>query len=237
MDKMTSRKLGLLCVIGGGTGFFLRLMLYAIGLRKGGMLVRWQPLSILLAVTAVLMLAAAAVLSLRQPRVLRTAPTGKLQAGGSAALALCLGYMAGSGIREGLPMSLLLLGLLAALALILAAVSQWQGRQPHFLTHVVLCLFLAYYLLNRFRVWSQNPQILDHIMVLCGGVAMMLYSFEMAAGSLGRAGSRKWLFLGIMAGFFCLTGASGGHAVALCLGGALWILSGFWSGTGEGAEK
>lgn len=237
MDNRNERKICIAAAVLGLAALFLRRSLYSVGFDHKGLLTAWHPLAIALIAAALGMLAVTAALVLPMKKETRLAPTGLLAGAGSFAMGAGLACTALMGPARGLSRPVVVLGLLAAAAMGLAGISQLKNRQPHFLTHGVLCLFLGFYLVTRYRVWSQDPQILDYILALLGGTAMMVYSYHMAAGNLALASRRAWLSWGALGAFFGLAGAAGGEAVPLCLGGALWILTGLWRGTAEGRTE
>lgn len=220
----------------GGIGFFLRYFLYQVGYDRKGLLVRWHPLTTTLVACGAVMLIIAAVMALTREKGLSAGPVGTAPAIGSLCLILGLSVTLIRGRQNGLPVYLQVLGFVAAAALAVAAVFQLMNKQPHFLTHGILCLFLGFYLVNRYQMWRHVPQLTEYLPGLLAGVSMLLYSYHLSAGSLGQLSRRAWLAVSGMGIFLCLTAGSGGEAANLCLGAGLWMLTGLWTGTGEGEQ-
>ena len=232
MNMLSSKKMCLTALMLGLAGFVLRWGLYRVGFDGRGLLVSWHPLTLGLVLLTALMLVLAVVWGLGQQKGLCRAPEGRLVAlgDGLAALGLLHSLLTAGTLNRGI----LILGFVTALCLIAAGIFHCRGRQPYFLTYGALCVFLAAYLVNRYRIWSQNPQLLDFLPALLAGIAIMLYAYQMTAGCLSQCSRRSWLVLGGLGAFAGLVGAAGGEMPGFCLGGALWILTGLWSGTREG---
>ena len=237
MDQTTKkvlRRTCLIAVVTGGIGFVLRLLLYRIGADEKNMLVSWHPLTVGLALTALAIVAGAALNALELPKNSKCpGPVGRLAAAGSLVMGLSLVAFLFLCVKNHLSLLVIGAGALSAVAMIAAAVAQYRGRQPYFLLYTVVCLFMAGYLINRYRTWSQNPQLMDYVLTLVGMVIMMLYAFQLAQGSLGQATRRSFLMLSGVGAFLCLAGASGGEAVPLCLDGAAWMITGLLSSPEE----
>ena len=235
--KMDSRKLKGICGVSAAAGIcsgILRTVLYRTGFDAKGLLVSWHPLTIAIGVLLVLMTAVTAAAAFRMKKEICAAPLGKLAAAGSLVMAAAVIL---TTLGAGLPSVLKVLGLAAGICLAAAALFQWKNRQPIFVCHGIFCLFLAFYLINRYQIWSQDPQLMDYLMALLCGAAMLVYGYQMAAGNLSQCSRRTWMTMAALGAFCGLGGAFGGEARILCLGGSLWMLAGLWSGTTEGVEK
>ena len=234
MDEKTRKAYVRVCLISGlagALGFVLRLLLYRIGMDDKGLLKAWHPLTLGVVLAALAAGAGILACALQLPKKSTCpGPVGPVPAAGSLILGLCLVPFLYLCYQNGANTLVILAGAIAAAAMLAAAFYQLRGRQPYFLLYALVSLFFAVYLVTRYRSWSQNPQMMDYVLVLLGSVMMMLYAFQLAQGSLGQAGKRPLAVYGGLGALLCLAGASGGEAVPLCLGGAIWMLTGLVSG-------
>lgn len=234
---MDSLKLKGICGTAAAAGLcsgILRSILYKTGFDEKGLLVSRHPLTIAIVVLMLVMAAVTIAAAFRMKKEICAAPLGKLAAAGSLIMALAVVFTA---FGAGIPAVLKVLGLGAGAGLLAAAFFQGKNRQPMFLCHGIFCLFLAFYLVNRYQIWSQDPQLMDYMLALLSGAAMLVYGYQMAAGNLSQCSRRTWMVMGTLGAFCGLGGAFGGEARILCLGGSLWMLTGLWSGTTEGVEN
>lgn len=220
----------------GGAAFLLRFLLFKIGVDAKGLPVRWHPLTVGFAACAVVLIGMVLWIALRAKKAAVAAPQGMLAGLGSLAMAFGLGCTLWDG-REVLPFFILILGIAAAAGMIFSAVSQVRSHQPDFICSGIFCLFMALYMVNRYQKWSQNPLLMESVPMLLAGVAMLLYGYQITAGSLSRCSDRSWLMTGGLGIFFCLAAASGGEGSVLALGGAVWMITGLWSGAAERVDR
>ena len=237
METKRYQKLALIAAAAGALGFGLRGLAYRVAVDEKGLLVRLHPAILVLAVLGAAVAAVLILTWIRTEKGKIMAPTGKVQALGSLCMLAGLVLTLAGGWGGRLHVLLTVLCLLSAACMGAAAFRQLQGRQPVFLDHGVLCLFLGLYLVNRYRIWSWNPQTLDTMPVLCGIVALLVYVYQMAAGNQGEGELRSWLLLGTFGSFSCLTAASGGDGSWLALGGGLYMLCGLWAGAARKREE
>lgn len=221
---LKSKYLPLLFLGLGAVGFFLRKGLYASALDGKNLLLRGQPLEIVLWLAAAVALAVA-LLSAKQAapvfpgsRILRSA--GSVVAAIGIGLTVLLGKPAGT-----LGIVWMVLGVLSFASLDVAAKQQWDGKQPFFLLHAIVCVFFAVHMVSCYQGWSSNPQIQDYVFTLLASVGLMLFAYQKAACAVS-CGSQKLLrFFGLVTVFTCCTALSGTEYPLLYLAGMLWTLS------------
>ena len=116
-------------------------------------------------------------------------------------------------------------GICAALLGVLAF-CRFTGRKPFFLFHSILCLYLAFRMINQYRFWSADPQILEYCFYLCGYAALMLAAYQQAAFD-ASFGNFKALWLWSSAAvFLCFITLAGPQERLFMPAFGLWALSG-----------
>ncbi len=68
---------------------------------------------------------------------------------------------------------------------------------------MVITLFLALYLVSRFRLWSRDPLLGDYCFELLASVCAMLASYRLVGFPMGRGRRRSCLFWSMAAVYFC----------------------------------
>lgn len=118
-----------------------------------------------------------------------------------------------------------MLGWAAILALVAVGLARARGAKPHSLLHGVLCLSLVAYVLDHYQTWCANPQLMDDVFSLLAVVAMLCFSYYLAAAEAGVGKRRMALFTGLLSGYLCLVNLSCGEDPYLYLGGGIWALT------------
>ena len=97
----------------------------------------------------------------------------------------------------------LLLGVLAAVCLVLIAICRFKGRRPFFGLHCIVTLFMMVHLISQYRLFSSEPQLQIYFFPLLGSVFLMLTAYYSAVLD-ARKSSRRWfVFCNQSALFFC----------------------------------
>ena len=115
-------------------------------------------------------------------------------------------------------------GILAGLCLAVVGLFRLRGKQPSFLLHAFVCLFLALNLAHRYRTWSGLPQTRDYIFSLFACIFLMLAAYHRAAFEAGIGKRRSFLYCGMMAGVLCFAALGHTDAPLFYLGGGIWSL-------------
>ena len=106
------------------------------------------------------------------------------------------------------------------------AFCRFTGKKPFFLFHGILCLYLAFRMINQYRLWSADPQILQYCFYLCSYVALMLTAYQQAAFDAGF-GKLKTLWLWApAAAFLCFVTLAGPQELLFMPAFGFWALSG-----------
>ena len=110
--------------------------------------------------------------------------------------------------------------------LCILAFCRFTGKKPFFLLHGILCLYLAFRMINQYRFWSADPQILEYCFYLCGYAALMLTAYQQAAFDAGFGNLKAlWLWTPI-AVFLCFVTLAGPQERLFMPAFGLWALSG-----------
>jgi hypothetical protein len=149
------------------------------------------------------------------------AAVGSFALAGGIAVSVILG--ASSGLR--LEMLYQFIGALAVPAVVWSGLCRWKGKQPFFLLHGIVCLYLTLYSISHYQTWSSQPQMQDWFFDLAGIVCLVLFSYYQTAFPVGLGKRRLQLLVGLLGGFFCIGAIAGSEDFLLYLGGALWMLT------------
>lgn len=215
--------LGLLAMV-------LRMALFLLGRDEKNLLVSYHPLSILVwAVTA----AATSLVILHLPK-LQGAPdyARNFRASSAAALGaiglaigICATVVSGWNLLSTLDLLCSIFGLLAVPALVLLALHRRQGKQPFFLLHGVVCIYLTLFSVSHYQIWSSRPQIQDWFFTMGATILLTLFAYCQTAFDADMGNRRMQISTGLLATFFCLAAVAGGEDVLLYLTGALWAVT------------
>ena len=225
--KSVSKILPLAVPVLGLGAAALRWALYALGPDEKNMLPLWHPLQILQWV--VVAAAAAGILAFAGSRE-RTEPArGPAAGAGCLAMALALGVTAlgAGGIYR-------ILGLGAALCMLAAAWLCLRGGSTGGALHAVVCLFLAFHLVTRYRAWSGIAQMEDYVLPMLGSLTLMLFAYQQAALHAGVGRADHVNPAGLLACLFCLSAVTHTETPLLYAAGALWTVTNL---PGEGKEE
>lgn len=117
------------------------------------------------------------------------------------------------------------LGILAPVCLAAAGIARLRGKQPFFLLHLVVCLYFVFHVVNQYRSWSGNPQLLDFLFALFGSIALILFSYYQTAFDVGAGKRRPMLIWGFLGIYLCLVALAKTDYPLVYAGGIFWIVS------------
>lgn len=221
--------LPLIAVVAGIAALLLRRQLYAVAVDQKGLLMAKHPLEI--ALWAVVLLSAVLIAVVVRKRDGSGVYEENFSRSGAAEAGHCLmaACLLLTVLSNEFPLSGTIgilwkgLGYLSAPAMVWAGICRRKGKQPFFLIHAAVCLFLLLYVVSRYQSWSGNPQLQDYVFDLLATVALILFSYHCAAFEAGIGKRRSQLITGLLAIVLC------GGALAVpdgysCLyfGGAVW---------------
>lgn len=223
--------LPLFALLSGTIAMLLRRQLYLTALdEKGLLLPNTLPELLVLALTGTVLVVL--VLALRKDR-----GSTSYQDNYSASFLSALGHTAGAaGIflttYNQTPMTggyigsaWQILGLIAPVCLLLAGIIRLLGKKPFFLLHVVPCLFYLLHVINRYQLWSSDPQMQNYLFALLSTMALALFAHYTAAFEADCCNRRMTLGTGLAAVYLCLAELAWSSSSALYWGGMLWALT------------
>ena len=228
--KLNAKKLPLCIACMGALALLGRIALFALGEDEKGLLVPGHPMDVL-----VWILTAAAV-ALIAGGILRRngseeygdnfAPSAAAAVGcwvlaGGIALTVVSGWNPWSRLE----MIRNVFGLLSVPTLVLLGLHRKQGRQPFFLLHGTVCLYLILYAVSHYQLWSSHPQLQHWFFSMAGSIALTLFAYCQTAFDVSMGSRRMQLGTGLLAAFFCLAAMAGGDDLLLYLTGAVWALT------------
>ena len=220
-------------VFSAGAGLMalvLRSLLFLLGRDEKNLLISGHPLDLLVWIVT----AAAAAVILASVWKLAGSSGYADNFGPSAAAAVGSFALAGGitvsvilGASSGLRLEMLyrFIGALAVPAVVWAGLCRWKGKQPFFLLHGIVCLYLTLYSISHYQTWSSQPQMQDWFFSMAGIVCLVLFSYYQTAFPVGLGKRRLQLLVGLLGGFFCIGAIAGSEDTLMYLGGALWMLT------------
>lgn len=117
------------------------------------------------------------------------------------------------------------LGLIAVGVLAFVAFCRIRGMKPSFLFHSYICIFLMFYLIAHYRLWSSYPQHQAYAFELMALVFLMLASYQRAAFEGGIGNRKAYTFYSLGALFFCIAALPGATGGAFYIGCAAWMFT------------
>lgn len=222
-------RLALLALALGSLGLSAYEGLYGAAAGNYGLLAPGHPLSTVLCVFTAAVMVLIAVIAWKQ--------TGQDTPPALPSVPLALGYfLAAAGIlvtvlfsaplTAGYPGLLWrILGIAAPVCLAIGGGCCLLGKQPHFSFHLTACLFFLFHIIDHYRSWSGNSQILDYAFPLLAAMALALFCFYCAARDVELGRRRMRLGTGLAALFFCVIALSSRDCPLLYLGFIAWIVA------------
>ena len=223
--------LPVLIAVAGMLGFLLRLWTLGSGPDKE-MLYAPAPLAwtlLLILVAAVPVLIVLATRPLKQPlKYTQNFPASLISAVGCLLGALAMA-MSGLQLFSGSPDIIQFLAAVAGvgsgLTLVAVALARLKGKQPNFLYHAVVCIFLALRIFHQCRSWSNQPQIGNFLFAFLSQICAMLATYQLCAFDVDMGDRRKSLFWSLSAAFLCLVELPSAENLLFTGCIAVWLLT------------
>lgn len=230
---LKSNNLPWLALVCGAAGLGLHRLLYVAAVDARGLLTAGHPVEILLWIltAAVLGLSAAAALKLEgKGDYAANFPKSVSAAAGHFIFAVCIlltVLLEPSAMAGAMGEIWRWLGLAAFAAMVWAGLCRLEGKKPSFVSHMVLCVFLAIQLITHYRTWSGDPQLQDYVFTLLGWVALVFFAYCHTAFDVGFCKRRLLLGTGLAAIYLCMAGLLDTPYTLLYVGGIFWVWSNF----------
>ena len=100
------------------------------------------------------------------------------------------------------------------------------GKRPAFLFHGIVCLFFGLHLVDYYRVWSGEPQLMDYLFQLFGCVGLLLTAYQRTAFDVEAGNYRALRITELLTAFACLVAAADSGQSLFYLAGGMWCLLG-----------
>lgn len=114
---------------------------------------------------------------------------------------------------------------IAGVSLGAVAFCRYTGRKPPALLHSILCLYLALRMINQYRQWSADPQIVEYCFYLGSYVALVLTCYQWAAFDAGMGSHKKLWACGLAAVFMMCVSLAGPQEQPFLLCCLIWVLT------------
>ncbi len=115
------------------------------------------------------------------------------------------------------------LGLAAPIYLGLAGYARYLGRPACLFTHMTLCLYFVFHVVNQYRTWSADPQLTDYLFALMASISLILFSYYQTAFDVDAGKRKPMLFWGLMGIYLCLSNLTHTEEPLVYLTGAIWM--------------
>lgn len=116
-----------------------------------------------------------------------------------------------------------LLGYLTPVCLTAAGIARLRKQRPHFLLHMVVCLYFVFHVVNQFRAWSGTPQMMDYLFALFGSIGLILFAYYQTAFDIDTGKRRPMLYWGYLGIFLCLVELARSEFPLVYMGGVFWL--------------
>lgn len=189
-------------------GFFLSRVLFTDGQDGKRLLITNHPAGILLLClcVAVFGLLALAVFKLPKDAAYeKLFPKSGLRSIGRflGAIGIAITCLRRFDTPDVLSVIVLVLGIAAALCLLLSASLQLFGIRPHYLFFFFVTVYFMALGLSLCRTWGSQPQVMRYLGSLLANLFLILYTYQHTAAAAGEKNTRALLLCGNAALFFC----------------------------------
>lgn len=224
MKQMVNRRdLPLVCLALGGLGLVLKKGLYALGLDERGLLMPWHPMGIGLMLVTVAALAVIVTQSKQEPANRKAALAGGTGCFFNAAGILLTVTLIPPLTTEYTAAGWRILGFAAGISQMMTGYARLSGRKPLFFPHLLVSLFYVFHILDHYRAWSSDPQILDFLFTLLSTVMLALFAFYCATEDVGLGRNRMQLGIGLAALYFGVVDLADTNFFLLFFSSIVWV--------------
>ena len=115
-----------------------------------------------------------------------------------------------------------ILGVAAGIGLLVAGICRLLGAKPHFLCHSAVSLYFAIQLVNLYRGWSSDPQLINYGFYLAAFVCLMLTAYFLAQFHVNTRDHQSLWFTAMAAVYFCAVAIPESGDGFFLLACALW---------------
>lgn len=205
----------------------LRYLMYATAVDEKGLLTAWNWPGILLAVIT----AAVAALAIIGCRKLKDSEGNPVLVndwiyGCALALGIVTMLLTETPRGDNLAKIQIWLGWASVPCLLAVTFGLHLKKRPSFLLHAVVCLFFGMHLVDYYRLWSGEPQLMDYVFQLFGCVGLLLTAYQRTSFDVGAGNGRALRITELLAAFACLVGAADSGQALFYLAGGMWCLAG-----------
>ena len=212
----------------GLLGMTLRALLYATAIDAKGLLAadHWATWTILILTGLMLVLLGIGARNPQGPKDYKDCfPASLCQGATSLFLGGVIAFRTLSHVStagDSLELAASVSGIAACTAMAVAGICRFTGKQPSFLCHSALCIFLALQMVSQYRRWSADPQLIDYCFYLLAFVCLMLTAYFLAGFDANLGSRRGVLFFSMASGFFCLLALPESGDAGFLAACALW---------------
>lgn len=118
-----------------------------------------------------------------------------------------------------------LTGVAAAITLLLVAFGRYQGKQPSFPLHIVVCLHLGLRVFYQSRIWGNEPQISTILLPFLASICVMLAAYQLARFDVNLGNRRLCVFWNLSAVYFNILALPGTDDWLFHGAMAIWMMT------------
>lgn len=126
---------------------------------------------------------------------------------------------------DGVTKACMVLGVAAAISLIVISVYRFRGRRPSCYFHALVTVYLMLHLVSQYRLWSAEPQLVVYFFPLLASVFLMLTAYHSAVLDACK-GSRRWFVLCNQGALFCCCLSAWSESWLFYLSMGFWMYTG-----------
>ena len=213
----------------GGIGLLLRAWLLSAGVADNGFLRLSHPANILLWIVVAIVLTGLFYLTkdlVAADKYTYNFPASSVSSWGLYLAAIGIGF--GSfvdvfSVTTGIEILTTVLGLVTALMLVLNGYLRQKGTIPPVLSHIAISIYLVLRLINFYRTWNSDPQILDYCFPLLATAFLMLATYHRATFAAHSGKRRPYAFCSLVAVFFSYLSLIGSKNILFFMSAAVWM--------------
>ncbi len=123
------------------------------------------------------------------------------------------------------------LALLGGIGLLWTAYCRFVGKQPHFLTFMILCTYFALDVFSLGRLVGGEPEMVRYLFRFLATIVLIPACYQFWGFSVGEGNRQTCLFWCLLASYLCIAGAPAGE------NGLVYLLLGAWMLTNLCAVK
>lgn len=97
-----------------------------------------------------------------------------------------------------------LFGICAGISLLFVGLASLSGAKPSFLCHSAISIYFALQMVDQYRNWSSDPQLMDYVFYVAAFICLMLSAYFLAQFQVDTRNHRSLWVSAMAAVYFCI---------------------------------